>query len=776
MTPLRRPNLGERRRAFDPLRSSPPERLAGVPVLQELDVSRIPCFGPGTPKLAPLEGLTLLYGPNGSGKSSIAAKLVEALNSDSRVLLFDQRYINDLMRADTSIEGVFTIRDSSKKTLRRLDEILGSDEGRGKNPGELLNLRASIDSKERTRKKKKDELANAESELSDKLWNERKGLPEDLQFAFEGTLGSRAELRDRTLHLRSSLGEDPEVRSRDSLVSDAQALAAPVQETTSFLPEVPEIPVVSEQTETLLRKPVTGKEETSFSEFVHRLGDRDWVAAGREPFSRAGGQCPFCQQEAPTDLGAQLDSLFDAHYEEQMDEVRALLEPEDRTLAALHRLRQAVEQASSENEEAILRALNALKRGVEIRITDIRTKIEHPSSEITLESLTDDRANLVALVEAANKDAERTMRLLADRSSARQSLKRDIWTYFVADVAASSLSKFDGATEGPQKAINSLDASLAKLYPERRRLEDEAKSLQEQMTSPRPTVKKINDLLQDLGFLSFQIEVREDETYRLVRPGGEEAQGTLSEGERTLISFLYFYFRALQQSSDRTDGAEVIVVLDDPVSSLDSESLFVISLLTRDLFSKQIGQGGSLSQVFLLTHNAYFYKEAAYTPKGQKEGTRSYLVLSKGDDGLSGFQHYPSNPIESTYGLLWAEVKKANQVPSGIASVALPNSMRRILENYFKVMGGVNVEKLLEKAPPDKNWAQWALLSWANDGSHSAPWDPSFAGVQITNKTLLKAFKRIFVDTGHKAHYDMMMQKAGKIAAPSSASLTSSAP
>ena len=139
-------------------------------------------------------------------------------------------------------------------------------------------------------------------------------------------------------------------------------------------------------------------------------------------------------------------------------------------------------------------------------------------------------------------------------------------------------------------------------------------------------------------------------------------------------------------------------------------------------------------------------------------------MLSKGDDGVSGFQHYSSNPIESTHALLWVELQKAKQQPAEMASVALPNSMRRILENYFKIMGGVKIEDVLEQASSEENWAQRALLSWVNDGSHSAPWDVGFAGMQITNKALLETFQGIFVATKHEAHYEMMMGEAGRTA------------
>lgn len=82
----------------------------------------------------------------------------------------------------------------------------------------------------------------------------------------------------------------------------------------------------------------------------------------------------------------------------------------------------------------------------------------------------------------------------------------------------------------------------------------------------------------------------------------------------------------------------------------------------------------------------------------------------------------------------------------------------------FQNHGWSKDRRPLGKASCDKNWVQLALLSWANDGSHSAPSDVSFAGMQLTNRAILETFKGIFDETGHEAHYNMMMQEAGEIA------------
>ena len=70
--------------------------------------------------------------------------------------------------------------------------------------------------------------------------------------------------------------------------------------------------------------------------------------------------------------------------------------------------------------------------------------------------------------------------------------------------------------------------------------------------------------------------------YEVIRSNGSIAEN-LSEGERNFIAFLYFYH--LVRGSETADGGlrDKIVVIDDPVSSMDSSSLFIVSALVREM-------------------------------------------------------------------------------------------------------------------------------------------------------------------------------------------------
>ena len=95
--------------------------------------------------------------------------------------------------------------------------------------------------------------------------------------------------------------------------------------------------------------------------------------------------------------------------------------------------------------------------------------------------------------------------------------------------------------------------------------------------------------------------------------------------------------------------------------------------------------------------------------------------------------------------------------------IVTQNVMRRIIENYFLVFGGISPDVIMEKFTnaEDKRICR-SLLSWVNAGSHSMPED---LFVEISNDQLdrnKEIFHQIFIQMGQEAHYDMMMQQTDK--------------
>jgi len=113
---------------------------------------------------------------------------------------------------------------------------------------------------------------------------------------------------------------------------------------------------------------------------------------------------------------------------------------------------------------------------------------------------------------------------------------------------------------------------------------------------------------------------------------------------------------------------------------------------------------------------------------------------------------YLDNPIKTSYELLWAEIRKPDR-----SSLTIQNTLRRILENYFKVLGGVDPDSICAMFEGRDRLICKSLFSWINAGSHHVLDDLYISIDDVTVDTYLAVFKAIFEKSKHLAHYKMMM-------------------
>jgi len=197
-----------------------------------------------------------------------------------------------------------------------------------------------------------------------------------------------------------------------------------------------------------------------------------------------------------------------------------------------------------------------------------------------------------------------------------------------------------------------------------------------------------------------------------------------------------------------------VIVFDDPISSLDSEVLFIVSALIKKLFDSINNKTENIKQIFIMTHNVYFHKEISYSQKRKKSKEETFWVVRK-TDNYSIIDRHDSNPIKTSYDLLWEEVRRKDR-----SNLTIQNTLRRILENYFKILGGFDLHKLSEQFKGIEKVVYVSLISWINDGSHFAHDDLYVSLTDVQVEIYLKVFEKIFEQSGHYAHYRMMMGDA----------------
>jgi wobble nucleotide-excising tRNase len=101
-----------------------------------------------------------------------------------------------------------------------------------------------------------------------------------------------------------------------------------------------------------------------------------------------------------------------------------------------------------------------------------------------------------------------------------------------------------------------------------------------------------------LGRNDLSLETRQDGGYFIMRNKTHKADDNLSEGEQTAIGLVYFIAK-LKEDGNKIE--DTIVVIDDPISSFDSNHLFS----AKSFIKANCEQA---KQLIILTHNFWFFK------------------------------------------------------------------------------------------------------------------------------------------------------------------------
>lgn len=284
--------------------------------------------------------------------------------------------------------------------------------------------------------------------------------------------------------------------------------------------------------------------------------------------------------------------------------------------------------------------------------------------------------------------------------------------------------------------VKSLDADVLKLGGDIQVLKNEISGIESiiiqnlaQISSKHKACELINEKLttflghQELTFVP-QIDKEADSDgfekeivvgYQIMRGGKPAAH--LSESEKTAIAFVYFVVHLGDQDFQVSDG---IVVIDDPISSFDSNSLY-------QAFSFLKNAVKDARQVFIFTHNFDFLKlvinwrrhgggSGYYMIKNHFDGDVRCARLEKMDKELCEY--------ESEYHYLFKLLKmmRADQDGSIAKAYPIPNVARKVWDTFlmFSVPNGkTNYKKMEElKAAGHDEQKLDAIYKFTNDQSH----------------------------------------------------------
>lgn len=734
-----------------------------------MDIKEIATFDNEHGHIGNLNKLNFFYGSNGSGKTTISRVLDQKEDYPESTITWENKesgniivYNLDFVKKNFStstIPGIYTMGEESIETEKQIEELREKYREKIAEKQKILNdipeekIQEYFFNKENACRRHYEEVCW-------KLKESVKGT--ELEEFIAGYKSSKFKLFSKLLD--DSLSNHGDIWTKEQLISYMKQMKqAEVSKVSLIIPvQVNGLQVIEKST--IFNESVVGKSNSTIGTLIEKIGNGQWVLKGKEFIEKSKGKCPFCQQELPDGFSKALEDYFDHTYTEKVGLIAQYADMyAEKTKELLTQIDNLISLPEPQNKYINTEDIKKIQTEIASLFDDnqnkISEKVQTPGNIIALQSSKSLIRKINKLIEETN---ERIVKYndSIDKPQKVDNIDSIFWRY--------AASQFEKDINNYNKEIAKLNDNCKKLQNQVKKLNSElseitlkGKELQKHRVSIRPTVDKINQVLKSFGFTNFSMQVtsEDDEThYQIVRADGTLAKETLSEGEANFITFLYFYFSLDGTMSTAGTLGEKVIVIDDPVSSLDSNVLYIVSTLVKGICKDKILQQDSgFTQLLLFTHNVYFYHELTANPTKNWRGKISYYIIRK-INNISSIEHFGHSPIKTTYQMMWELVKKASDDISRVDRIALLNVMRRILEYYFKTLGNLVNNDVYDKINGEDRFICHSLLALENSQSHGFIDDTvNSTPDEDTLRRYLVVFRKIFEVHGSLSHYNMMM-------------------
>jgi len=733
-------------------------------MIESISLSKTATYGVLPEVLAPLKRINFVFGSNGTGKTTISRVIANASayatcgvvwkdGQPIHALVYNRDFVERNFSRLAELKGVFTL---GEKQVNAEEQIKVKKEEADRYKEKIANLKKTLEGDDGVSGKRGD-LAQVETSFQEHCWEAYGKHKERLSPAFEGFRNSKKDFKAKAL-VEAQFNKSPTVPLHE-LHKRAETIFGKALSDAPGVPDVAFAVLLGYESDPIVRTRVIGEEDVNIAEMIKKLGNSDWVREGRSYYEANEGYCPFCQQKTDEAFAKSLSEYFNESFERDSKAIGTLLDnyktEAARVLQELARILAVpstfLDIVKCKSERDLLQAK------LQLNVQQLIKKSKEPSQIFELESVGNVTAAIEGLITDANTKVSEHNTLVKNIGKEKAKLISEAWKHLVEVELGASYADYKTKKAELDGTIRSIEDKVKTFSQDARSLDIAIQDLEKQTTSVKPTIDAINSLLASFGFHGFSLAIADSGTaYKLVRVDKSDAKETLSEGEKTFVTFLYFYH--LLKGSDSESGitTDRVVVFDDPVSSLDSEILFIVGSLIKKVFDEARSGSSLIKQVFVLTHNVYFHKEVSFNNSRMDKALKdeTFWVVRK-PAKHSKLEKHEGNPIQTSYELLWSEVRNPN--PS---LLSIQNVMRRILENYFKFFGGIEPREICAKLPGKDQIICNSLLSWINDGSHFAQDDIFISLDHGAVSSYLEVFHRIFKLADHEAHYKMMMGNA----------------
>ena len=713
--------------------------------------------------------VNLVYGLNGSGKTTISKYLRnpedEAFehcdyehddSSDFVFRVYNQSFIDDVFFNQDTQKGIFTLSKKNKEAEQKIAEA------------KRKQTDISVDASKI--KKLKDESQGAIDRLTAQTQNACFKIKQDHtggdRILDEADFLKGYKTKAPLLQNLLSLEKTDTQKSVDEIKKEVDLLNKASAEGVDLLPTIessPELDII--ETNPIFKEVIVGQSNSSLSGLIDHLKSSEWFTKGLPYLTETEGKCPFCQQTISDALKDEILSYLNEAYKAKKKTLSQLNESYKELISTLPEWGEYAESLFIDSMETVKASYDTLIATMSENAQSATIKCDTPSQGITLKKTETIITTFNQLIGSANQKIKNHNQKVTNKVSAIAALKNDFWQT-VRSQYDSTITNYRNELKKLETIKTQHSKSLEDKRTDYKKLTAIIKEQQGQTENIDETIININGLLQDCALTGFEIVKHEKRFYRIAREGEDSQEKvftSLSEGEKTMISFFYF----LELCRGKEDPGETqgkIIVIDDPISSLSQMYIFNIAELIKNEFTRakvikdddgnpssgELENKQKYRQCFILTHSLYFFYEMTDANPDRRKLTQSLFRVVKGTSG-SRILNMKYAEIQNDYQSYWSIVRDDDNHPALLA-----NSMRNIIEYFFNFIDKKDLNQTFQMKPLQDTKYQ-AFKRYINRESHSFAHN-IYDIKEFDYSVFQEAFKLVFEVAGYPDHYKKMIK------------------
>ncbi|GAA9944838.1 hypothetical protein VN0895_13780 [Helicobacter pylori] len=402
--------------------------------------------------------------------------------------------------------------------------------------------------------------------------------------------------------------------------------------------------------------------------------------------------CPFCTQKISNEIIQEYTSYFNKSVEtfnqrslEMSGTLKNILDQWNikEILQAFEQFKPFMEDFS-QNKESLENALEQIK----VLLEKLQKEVDKKEGAKNKEKFQEIDKELLEIQKDIQQHVDETRKILNEKKKQKEKLEKLKTELKEARIKKVKYDSYDWqkSKREAERKLSVLNRGHERLNRLLEKIDNKLKKLYEQK---RPDIEAINSYLKALNLTKYSLH----EDYRIVLNSdvleNSKAEMILSDGEKTTLAFAYFLAR-LKLFYKKKDLKDLVVVIDDPISSLDEQRIYntsdIVAKINQELAGEALKDEEDKAQVFVLTHNHTFMARlinmvGKYACYFQLERNQKQLKIVCKNEVVGYFDTF--------YLLLFKEVyefaKKEKVQDDFKEAINYGNKVRILLESFLKI-------------------------------------------------------------------------------------------